>query len=201
MIASNLTLALTKTSWYSTSSPKCVNTACELFYKNGYNLTGINEIIAEAGIAKATLYSHFKSKVDLCIAYLEAKDTELINNLSQFAQAKPEGDDRLVAVLAFLIPFFNSGQFNGCWCIRTVAEIPKNNQRIRSKIRENKTAFLQFIQSLVAENKPEGKAEEQKKLANRIYLLYESSVAESHLQGEAWPIHESIDLLKTILAR
>ena len=46
-----------------------VKTASELFYRNGYNSTGINEIIRESGIAKATLYNHFKSKEDLCLSY------------------------------------------------------------------------------------------------------------------------------------
>ncbi|MGD1846632.1 MAG: TetR/AcrR family transcriptional regulator, partial [Salibacteraceae bacterium] len=36
---------------------RIIETASELFYQNGYNSTGINEIIAKSGIAKATLYS------------------------------------------------------------------------------------------------------------------------------------------------
>ena len=39
---------------------RIIETASSLFYKNGYNSTGINEIISESGIAKATLYNHFK---------------------------------------------------------------------------------------------------------------------------------------------
>ena len=50
-----------------------VETASNLFYANGYNLTGINQIISEAGIAKATLYNHFKSKEDICVSYLQYK--------------------------------------------------------------------------------------------------------------------------------
>ena len=53
---------------------RIIETASLLFYKNGYNSTGINEIISEAGIAKATLYNHFKSKEELCLAYLRFKD-------------------------------------------------------------------------------------------------------------------------------
>jgi len=176
-----------------------VKTASELFYKKGYNLTGINEIIAEAGIAKATLYSHFKSKEDLCVAYLESRDEELLVNIEHFCNEKPKGDSRLIAVLEFLIPFFNSSEFNGCWCIRTVAEIPRDNDKIKNTIRKNKALFLDFIKALVKENKQKLTDEQQLKLANRIYILYESAVSESHLQGDAWPIYESIDLLKYIL--
>jgi len=59
----------------------------------------------KAGIAKATLYSHFKSKEDLCIAYLDFRDSELLKNIKEFCVSKPKGNSRLIAVLEFLIPF------------------------------------------------------------------------------------------------
>ena len=176
-----------------------IDTASELFYKNGYNLTGINEVIAEAGIAKATLYSHFKSKDDLCLAYLDSRDASLLENIKSHCQAKPKGDKQLIGVLDFLIPFFKSGEFNGCWCIRTIAEIPRDNKKIKDKIKDSKHQFLTFITELVKENKPALIKKRQEKLAKRIYMLYESAVAESHLQDELWPIEESVDLLKNLL--
>lgn len=177
-----------------------IDTAAQLFYQKGYNLTGINEIIATAGIAKATLYSHFKSKEVLCVAYLAAKDEVFLEELQKHCSQKESGNEQLIGVLDFLISFFKSDDFNGCWCIRTIAEIPKENQIIRTAIRKSKQTLLQFIKKLVAENKPTLSESVQKKLAHQIYLLYESAVAESHLHGEDWPIHENIDILKGILA-
>lgn len=176
-----------------------INTASELFYKNGYNLTGINEIIAKASIAKATLYSHFKSKEDLCIAYLEYRDEILSKNLQEFCEGKSIGDAQLLAVLQFLIPFFKSEQFNGCWCIRTLAEIEPQNEKIRACIKKSKVDFLQYIKKLVKQNKPQLKTYAQKQLTNRIYLLYEGAILESHLHNEIWPIKEAVKLLKEIL--
>ena len=173
-----------------------IDTASALFYEKGYNLTGINEIIAKAGIAKATLYSHFKSKEDLCIAYLAAKDKELLSNIKNFCNKPPQGDDRLLAVMEFLLPFFQSDGFNGCWCIRTVAEIPQNNIKIKNQIRKGKEAFMNFISTLVKENRTKLSTKRQGKLAKRIYLLYEGAISESHLQDKAWPIQENLELLK-----
>lgn len=173
-----------------------IETASELFYKKGYNLTGINEIIKESGIAKATLYSHFKSKEDLLIAYLDSKDTELLKNIKAFCESKPKGDKRLVAVLEFLIPFFQQENFNGCWCIRSVAEVPRKNQKIRSKIKGNKKRFHDFLKQLVKENKAEISSKKQERLANELYLLYEGAITESHIHGAEWPIDTAISLLK-----
>lgn len=178
-----------------------IDTASILFYEKGYNLTGINEIIEKAGIAKATLYSHFKSKEDLCIAYLIHRDKEFMENIRAFCNAKRKGNARLIGVLEFLITFFETAGFNGCWCIRTVAEVPRDNLRIKAQIKENKVTFLNFLKLLVEENK-EGYTKKQiDKLAKRIYLLYESAVSESHLQGDSWPIHECIDFLKNYLKK
>lgn len=177
-----------------------LETASRLFYDKGYNLTGINEIIAEAGIAKATLYSHFKTKDELCIAYLDSRSRDLLVQLDAYCNQRPIGKARIMALLEFLIPFFETKDFAGCWCIRTVAEVPLDKANIRNKIKQDKQVFLAFINNLVLINQPHLSPIEQEKLSRRVYLIYESAIAESHLHGEAWPIHEGIDLLGEILS-
>ncbi|HIP77475.1 MAG TPA: TetR/AcrR family transcriptional regulator, partial [Kiloniellaceae bacterium] len=51
-----------------------VDTATQLFSRHGYRATGIDTILAEAGVAKMTLYNHFKSKDELILASLRRSD-------------------------------------------------------------------------------------------------------------------------------
>lgn len=178
-----------------------IETASELFYNNGYNLTGINEIIKKSGVAKATLYSHFSSKEDLLITYLLEKDKELLKNISAYCNRQPKGNKRLIAVLEFLIPFFKQENFNGCWCVRSIAEVPRENKRVRSVIKRNKENFRLFLVQLVKENKSLISIEKQKEIANQLYLLYESAVTESHIHDTEWPIESAISLFKDILKK
>lgn len=178
---------------------RILETASELFYTRGYNLTGINEIIHESGIAKATLYNHFKSKEDLLVAYLVEKDKQLSKNLTLFCEKKPKGNKRLIAVLEFLIEFFNEDDFNGCWCIRSLAEVPKDNERVRSQIRQNKENFRNYLKQLVKENKTQLRPKQQGVIADQLYMLYEGAITESHIHDAIWPIETSIRLLKDIL--
>ena len=55
----------------SSVKEKLIDVAGRLFHKQGYNLTGINQVIEEADIARGSMYNHFQSKTDLLIAYLD----------------------------------------------------------------------------------------------------------------------------------
>ena len=48
-----------------------IDTASRLFYKQGYANTGINQIIEESGVVKSSLYTAFRTKEDILMAYLE----------------------------------------------------------------------------------------------------------------------------------
>ncbi len=184
---------------HSEVKERIIATASSLFYKNGYNSTGINEIIAETGIAKATLYNHFKSKEDVCLAYLQFKNSVFIKDIKAFCKSKPKGELQLLAIFDFLNLFFLDKDFNGCWCIRTVSEIPKDNKRIRGEIQEQKNSLIQFIQELIEHNLHIKSIEQTTSLARQIYLLYESAVAESHLHQSDWPIKEMKSLCSKII--
>ena len=178
---------------------RIIETASILFYKNGYNSTGINEIISEAGIAKATLYNHFKSKEDICLAYLRFKDTTFIEDIEAFTSVKPKGKSQILAIFDFLELFFQTKDFNGCWCIKTVSEIPNDNETIRNEIQKQKNGFIQLITKLVTNNLEKIKAGEIDSLSRKIYLLYESAVSESYLHQTDWPIKETKNLCSQIL--
>lgn len=178
---------------------KIVETATRLFYEKGYNLTGINEIIKEAEIAKATLYHHFKSKEDICLAYLHYKNDTFTQDISAFVEAAAPGQDQILALFGFLRSFFHDKDFNGCWCLNTISELPKGSDRIREEIQAQKAQLIRYISGLVAKHFPELGEPKQAALARKIYLLYEGALSESHLHGEPWPIEEAEDLCHIML--
>lgn len=178
---------------------RIIETASSLFYKNGYNATGINEIISETGIAKATLYNHFKSKEDICLAYLQFKNTTFLNDIKVYAKSKQKGESQILAIFDFLELFFKDKDFNGCWCIKTVSEIPRDNEKIRNEIQNQKNLFIQLISELVNNNLNNIKEKEINSLARKIYLLYEGAVSESHLHQKDWPIKEARSLCSQII--
>ena len=179
---------------------RIVETASHLFYKNGYNSTGINEIISESGIAKATLYNHFRSKDDICIAFLDFKHASFMTDIENYIKEKKKGVNQILALFDYLQLFFKDKEFNGCWGIKTVAEIPQDNRKIRKEIQGQKKEFLKLITALVSNNLKRNNKEEITIIARRIYLMYESAVVESHLHQNDWPIKEAKEICSQIIA-
>ncbi len=178
---------------------RILTTASRLFYQNGYNRTGINEIIREANIAKASLYAHFPSKEAICLAYLNQLDRQLTKNLKAHTAGVPAGQERLLSLFSFLDEFYHQDDFNGCWCINTIAEIPHDNVVIRTEIHRQKQSLMRFIEGLVKENTTGLDDEAIVTLSQRLYLLYEGAIAESHLQNDHWPIKAAAETAALLL--
>src|SRR6266540_7175687 len=70
---------------------RILDTAFRLFYAHGHRGVGVDTVIAESGVAKATLYKHFPRKDDLVVAYLDEVDQEWLGALREAARAA--GDD------------------------------------------------------------------------------------------------------------
>jgi len=176
-----------------------IKTASNLFYQKGYNSTGINEIISESGIAKATLYNHFKSKEDICVAYLNNLNTPFLKDIEKFTLLKPKGTEQILALFEFLEIFYRSGNFNGCWCLNTISEIPSENKKIRNEIQRGKINFLELIVRLLEINFPNKAKKEVAVLSKQVYLVYESAISESHLHQDEWPIKTAKGIIKKLL--
>ena len=50
---------------------RIIDAASHLFYFEGYNQTGINQILKESGSSKDSMYRHFSSKEEIAVTYLK----------------------------------------------------------------------------------------------------------------------------------
>lgn len=177
-----------------------INNAGELFYKNGYNATGINEIIAKSTIAKATLYHHFKSKEDICAAYLEQRHRTFMNELREFIIETSTSRQQLLGIFDYLRNLYRNGNFHGCWAIKALGELLPDNRKIRTIIQKQKKELLLLLGEIVGNNIANISKAETEKISGGIYLLYESAITESHLHKSDWPIHLAKSIAPSIFA-
>jgi len=168
---------------------KILDTATRLFYQQGYNATGINQIIDEADVSKAGLYQHFKSKEDLLIAYLEIMFEQTMTRFRQAASTKVDAKEKISAIFDFLYQNTNSKHFRGCQFLNIAGEIPIENLRVYEIIRQQKNGIRAlFAEILKPDSMGENEVEETEGLADSIYLLFDGAVMSCKVFGNSWPV-------------
>ena len=177
-----------------------ISSAGDLFYSQGYNSTGVNEIIAKCDIAKATLYSHFKSKEDICIAYLNQRHSGFMRSLKGYVKDRELGKTQLLAIFDLLRDMYLEENFQGCWGLKTLGELSPDQTAILKVIQQQKKELLLYLEEIVGDNISNLSKAETEKISGGLYLLYESAVTESHLFKNDWPIFMAKSIATSILA-
>ena len=153
---------------------KILETASRLFFEQGYNLTGINQIIEEADIARGSLYNHFKSKNDLLMSYLRESEVRYFAKLDAFLRPIKDPRKKLLAVFDFRMGLQQQYNFAGCRFIKLGAEVSRDQTDVLAMLASHKRRFKEVIRSLA--NEVEIKAPfTADTLAETMYLLIEGA--------------------------
>lgn len=169
-----------------------VSTSIRLFYKQGYSNTGINQIIEEAKIAKASLYQHFRSKEDLLIAYLEITGKQTIDGLREAAENYQAPKDKVLAIFKYLEGLVQQHEFYGCHFLNMIYELPEDAVKIREMIKTQKNNVRQVFEEILA---PLGKPG----LSDEIYTLFEGALIANKVHNDIWPIVTAANIIDKII--
>lgn len=158
-----------------------IDTALDLFRREGYHATGIDRVIAEAGVARMTLYNHFKSKDELILAALRHRDSGFRNGLVRRVEEAAETPaERLRAVYDALDIWFNSDDFHGCMFINAAAEYHDADNPIHVAAREHKERVRNYIRELATL----AGAEAPETLGDSLNLLAEGAIVMAHAAND-----------------
>lgn len=103
--------------------------AYELFSQHGINAVGIDTIIAKSGVAKMTLYRHFRSKEELVLAFLNQRAQMWTHEWLE-AEIMARGETptaRLLAIFDIFDQWFQQPNFEGCSFINVLLEAEPNS--------------------------------------------------------------------------
>ena len=107
----------------SPARQRILDAAFRLFYARGIRAVGVDTIIAESGVAKATFYKHFPAKDDLVVAYLDRVDGVWSGQLHAAAGAAGDAPaDQLVGLFDALTTACRRVGYRGCAFIKAAAE-------------------------------------------------------------------------------
>lgn len=149
---------------------RLLGAADRLFYTEGINATGVDAVVAEAGVARMSLYNHFGGKAGLVASYLEERDARWRADLEQAIEAA--GSDptaRLLAVFDAVGQWVADRGFRGCGFANAVAELADPDHPARQvAARQRQVLRERLFQLAVAA----GLAEPER-LADQLMVLCE----------------------------
>ena len=124
--------------------------ASELFYREGVNSVGVDRIVSEAGVTRATFYRHFPGKQDLVLAYLQGAH-DVIEERMAVALAMEDPRARLRALGEDIADQLLSPGFGGCAFIKVASEIDDPDEPVRRAVTAHRTWFAEIVRAAFAD--------------------------------------------------
>ena len=157
---------------------RLIDAAIRLFGDEGIRATGIDRLLAEAGVAKMSLYKHFESKDALVVAALQRKDQLFRETFQAMLATRHDPRARLLSVFDALEKWFCRPGFRGCLFLNAAAELPEGGCPARRAIAEHKEWVHQQFRDLAKE------AGADEALADQCMLLFEGAIARAYVTGD-----------------
>jgi AcrR family transcriptional regulator len=104
---------------------RILDTATELFYRDGYHAVGIDTIVEQSGVAKMTLYRHYPSKDELIAAYLERSNEAFWAWLEPEIAAVDDPTAKLIRAFEATAELATSPRCLGCTFQAAASEFPE----------------------------------------------------------------------------
>jgi AcrR family transcriptional regulator len=134
----------------SAKREQLVETAERLFYREGFHATGVDRVIAEAGVARMTLYKHFSSKDELVIAVLRRRAERYWSGLTTAVETtQARGHCRVLAMLDAHGEWLAHEGAQGCMFMKALGEYAGHGDQVVDVAAENKRRLLAFVRGLL----------------------------------------------------
>jgi AcrR family transcriptional regulator len=166
---------------------RVLDTAYELISQRGVRDVGVEEVIAKAGVAKATLYRHFPSKNDLVLAVLEQREQLWTLGLVE-TEARRRGataEEQLLAVFDVFDEWFRSDRFDTCTFVNVLLEMGADHVLGRASI-----LHLENIRTVIENLATEADLKNPEEFARSWHILMKGSIV-SAAEGDLHAAHRA----------
>jgi AcrR family transcriptional regulator len=166
---------------------KILETASTLFYRRGVRAVGVDLVVADAGVAKTSLYRHFRTKDDLIAAFLAREDQDFWGTWNAVAERhKDDPQAELDAHLEWIGERVGRPNYRGCPQINVAAEFPEADHPARKVATAHKRELRHRLKGIV-EGLGVSRPDE---LAGQLAVLINGAFVSSQMleAGEAIPL-------------
>lgn len=176
-----------------------LDTATDLFNREGYQAVGVDKIIMTAGVSKLTLYRHFASKDALIQTVLEQRKAQFLADLTVQVQQQRLPEAQLQAFFACYENWFQSDAFRGCMFMNSVLEFGQRSQALLEINRSLREALVTLLSQIVGQWVS---AESAQRLAWNFNMLIDGAIMSEVTWGKEnlySPVQQAWSTAKTLL--
>ncbi len=170
--------------------------ASELFYRKGIGSVGVDRIIEDAGVAKATLYKNFRSKDNLIHAYLNEKHDVTVVALTAIANSGLTAGEKIDGIFGYLEQLTQDEKFRGCAFVLAVAESPLPDSPAYQWAHRHKAHVRGVFSGILAKSVKRGQLDT---VVEKMMILYDGALISSALQASPAPIHCALEMAHNVL--
>lgn len=184
---------------------RILDVATDLFYRQGYRATGINEVIEKSGVAKATFYNHFPSKDDLCEASLNILCENELMFVDSLINAAKTPEARFMAVIESLKTWAVDTNYRGCAFINIAGEIPNEKSPLRKVgtrlYDEIRARIADLTKELITADKRKYGRLDANKVTDEYFLAFASATGLTGIYHAIWPVEHAIDSVRRLMGK
>ncbi|MEV5138750.1 TetR/AcrR family transcriptional regulator [Streptomyces syringium] len=177
----------------ATPEARVLDAAGTLFYGRGLQAVGMDAIRAASGVSLKRLYQLYPSKDALVEAYLRRRDARWRDALARYADARPAGAERVLAVFDWLHQWFQEPDFRGCAFVNSFGELGAGSEAVAAVARAHKDAFRRYLTGLATG------AGAPAALADQLALLAEGAIVTAAISGDAEPALRAKEAARVLL--
>ncbi|MBV9231378.1 MAG: TetR/AcrR family transcriptional regulator [Chloroflexi bacterium] len=165
---------------------RILDTAADLFFREGYRAVGIDTIIERSGVAKMTLYRHFSSKNELINAFIEQTIEQFWAWFEQATCKYPDSPRaQLVAIFETLASIVVDPAFYGCSCLNAVVEFPE----LEHPVHQVALQFKQDLRDRFRDLGVQAGAQQPDILADQLLLLMNGALMQGRMRSPTFSAH------------
>jgi TetR/AcrR family transcriptional regulator, fatty acid metabolism regulator protein len=169
-----------------------LETAASVLSEKGYYETSMEEIAAQVGVAKGTLYQHFANKEELVFALFEHEIEETQQMVDQIVRSDLSARMKLETLLLWTYQGFTQRHRQLVWTLYDSLDIRKSVLEERLRIREHMELLLPSIESIFSAGKVSGEFDPSISVAIMLTTfvsllsprIYEFLIAREHFTPE-----------------
>lgn len=176
-----------------------LDTATELFNREGFQAVGVDKIITTAGVSKLTLYRHFASKEELIEIVLTRQNSRFLAELADAIQKHDAPRAQLQAFFTYYDSWFNSDTFRGCMAVNAVLEFADRSPALVAINRSLHEALIAMLSQILLSWV---KRERAQRLAWSLIMLIDGAIIARISWGQSSdysPAHTAWSMAKTLL--